>query len=151
MMPSVLDGLALFEGLTAAQRATMAHTLRDQMVDPGAVLFAQGADASSCFIVLDGQICVDMQVEGRGAERLGVLERGALFGEVALLDGGLRSAGCSAGPRGAYIAELTRADFDLLFQEGDAMAHALMDTILDRLAGRLRSATARLVEVSTGA
>ena len=144
-----MDGLSLFEGLDEAQRATMAHTLNDQMLEPHEVLFVQGAAASSCFIVLDGSIAVDMRVEGRSPERLATLERGALFGEVALLDGRPRSASCAAGPAGAYVAELTRADFDLLFQEGDAMAHALMDTLLDRLADRLRSATEMLVEVST--
>ncbi|MCB9539456.1 MAG: cyclic nucleotide-binding domain-containing protein [Myxococcales bacterium] len=148
MTPEEFDGLALFGQLGAAQRATLAQTLRPRDLDPGDVLFVQGDVADGCYLVLDGAIGVEAEIPGHGIERLATLRRGDLFGEVALLDGGLRSATCAAGPDGARVAELARADFDDLFAAGNPLAHAVMDIVLDRLAQRLRDATQRLVEVA---
>ncbi len=148
MTPAEFDGLPLFEGLGAAQRATLAQTLRARDLGPGDVLFVQGDAADSCYLVLDGSIGVEAEIPDHGIERLAALGRGELFGEVALLDGGLRSATCAAGPEGARVAELDRADFDDLFAAGNPLAHAVMDIILDRLAGRLRDATRMLVDIA---
>ncbi len=148
MTPAQLDDLGLFEGLEPASKSALAQALRERSLVAGEPLFAQGDRAHSCFVVLDGQIVVDTEIEGLGRERLSVLGRGDLFGEVALLDGGDRSATCTAGPDGAHVAELVRADFDRLFNAGDALAYGLMDTLLDRLAARLRGATRRLLEVA---
>lgn len=148
MNATELEGLTLFDGLSAAQKATLAQTLRARVLDGGDVLFVQGDAADGCYVVLAGGIAVEREVPGRGIERLATLGAGDLFGEVALLDGGLRSATCAAGPDGARVAELGRADFDALFAAGNPLAHAVMDIVLDRLAHRLRDATQLLIEVA---
>lgn len=145
-----LSQFKVLSALDAGQRAKLAGALRMRQIAPGAVLFSQGDAADSCFFVLGGEILVDLDVAGRGAERVAVLERGDLFGEVALLDGRPRSASCTAGSSGAEVAALARADFDALFNAGDALAQRLMDIVLDRLVRRVRGATEQLLAVAAG-
>jgi CRP-like cAMP-binding protein len=143
-----LYALELFAGLDGSDERKLAGAMVERTLAPGAVLFAQGDPAESCFVVLEGEITVEIAVDGHRREQVSVLGRGDLFGEVALLDRGARSATCIAGPDGARVAELPRADFDRLYNAGDAFAYRLMDVILDRLVHRLREATRLLVEVT---
>jgi len=58
----------------------------------GEILFRQGDPASEMFVVLDGRIAIATQA-GDGREAVvAVLERGGLFGELALFDDAPRSA-----------------------------------------------------------
>lgn len=147
MTPERLTSMDLFSDLEPRELQVLAAVMRERALAPGWILFDAGARAASCYFVLDGQIIVEAQVLGRGRQRLAVLERGDVFGEVAVLDGGRRSASCAAGDAGAVVAELGKPDFDQIFNAGNAFAYKLMDLIARRLVDRLRGATARLLQV----
>ena len=149
MTQDTLDGLSVFEGFDVEQRHALSEVVTALDLTPDEALFERGDAAESCFVILDGEVVVESAVEGHGRERLARLRRGDLFGEVALLDGGRRSASCTAGPEGARLIQLARVDFDRLFNAGDALAYRLMDTLLARLVRRLRGATSQLVELAS--
>lgn len=138
-----LAGIPLIDDLDPRQRASLAVVLREQSYLPDEAVFAQGDKAWSCYLILDGT--VEVEVEGQARTRqVATLGVGELFGEVALLDGGLRSAGCRAGPEGCALAELRRPEFDLIFNAGNSFAYRLMDLIAAQLVRRLRQATEQL-------
>lgn len=88
----LLDATRLF----AAFPEDVRNNLRDQMeirnCPRGTMLFHQGDPATEMFVVLDGRIAIATQA-GDGREAVvAVLERGGLFGELALFDDAPRSA-----------------------------------------------------------
>ncbi len=146
MDPQRLGGLAIFATLDAHERQTLATVLQERNLQPGQPIFNQGDKAFSCFIILAGSIEVQGNVDEEGARKrhLANLEAGSLFGEVALLDGGRRSASCVAGRSGAFLAELRRPEFDMIFNSGNRFAYKLLDLVAAQLVGRLRSASGQL-------
>jgi len=95
----------------------------------GAVIFSENDPARALYIVLDGQ--VDLSLRGAALSTEG---RGALIGEMALLDDNRRSA--SARARGPVrLARISRSEFrDLVTDHPDFSLHAMAE-----LAKRLRA------------
>lgn len=134
--------LPLFRDLGDQQRRALAQVLVERSFEPGQVIFEQGQPGLYCGFVTFGDVRI---VGDAGADKaprvLAMSAVGELIGEMALLDGGRRSAGCVAGDHGAVLAVLARDEFDLLFNAGNPFAFALMDLIAGQLARRLHHAT----------
>lgn len=141
-----LEGLPLLEDLDPRQRRSLAAVLEEKTFDAGERIFAQGDKAWSCYLILEGS--VEVEVGEQVSKTVATLGAGELFGEVALLDRGRRSAGCVAGPHGARLAELKRPEFDLIFEAGNSFAYRLMDLIAAQLVRRLRQASSQLREAA---
>ena len=82
-----LESANLFQGLSPKDIEALPRVMKLRCVQPGTVIVRQGEPGSSCFFVKTGVVaCSKNQQEVR---RLGP---GELFGEQALLYGGLRTA-----------------------------------------------------------
>lgn len=67
------------------------------MFDPGEILIQEGAEASKFFVLIKGQLEVVKSIEGNSKEVLNIIDRsGELFGEMALVEDKVRSAGIKA-------------------------------------------------------
>ncbi len=95
----------------------------------GAVIFSENDPARALYIVLDGQ--VDLSLRGAALSTEG---RGALIGEMALLDDNRRSASAQArGP--VRLARISRGEFrELVADDPELSLHAMAE-----LAKRLRA------------
>jgi CRP/FNR family transcriptional regulator, cyclic AMP receptor protein len=67
--------------------AALAARGQEQDAPEGQVLVREGASGGSLFVILSGSVAVT-----RGGRRIGRLGEGDLLGEVAMLDGGPRTA-----------------------------------------------------------
>lgn len=133
--------LPLFNQLDDRHRRVLAQVMTERSFDPGQSIFEQGHAGLYCGFVTFGDVKIVAGAKADGQEGvLATLGVGELLGEMALLDGGPRSAGCVAGDRGAVLAVLARDEFDLLFNAGNPFAFALMDLIAGQLARRLHHA-----------
>jgi len=139
-----LAGLELFSGFDPRELRVLAGAMRSHSFLPFEVVCRKGDRAAGCYFVIDGGIEVAVEgVDGR-EETVSTFGRGELFGEVALIDGGLRSATCRATIAGAEVMSLGRAEFDQIFNAGNAFAYKLMDLIGDRVIERVRAAADEL-------
>lgn len=103
----------------------------------------QGEGSRSLFIILEGQ-CRITRGDG-GADSAFAMGAGDLFGLVALVDGGPRTATVLAdGP--VRVATLTAAAFEAIRAEGGGLAFALELTIARQLARDFAAMNARLLE-----
>ena len=84
---NVLAEVPLFAELGARQRRKVASIARIRRFADGAPLVRSGQVAAALYVVLDGNVAVRRR--GRPDIKLGI---GAVIGELALLDGGGRSA-----------------------------------------------------------
>ena len=95
--------------------------------DEGAVIFEEGDKAQEMFIVQSGTVRVL-----RGDQEIQVLEAGAIFGEMALLDPAPRSAKAVAGPD-CDIVVVDEYTFNQLVQKVPGFAIELLRLVVRRL------------------
>ena len=99
-------------------------------------IFAEGDAADAAYFLLEGEVMI-----GRGGKTLATLGAGNMFGIVAAIDSGTRSASVIAnGP--TRMLRLTDADFDQLFATGNRFAFALVDMVARQLVQHVRSLNA---------
>jgi len=127
-----VSNLTLFSGLDKEQRANVDRLGTPAQIEPGQVLIYQGRPGTEFFVVLSGfAVCL---TDGRIVARFGA---GDFFGEMALLDGGPRTATVAA-VTPMEVLVFTPGEFTALVQASGEVAHR----VLKQLAGRLRAASA---------
>jgi CRP-like cAMP-binding protein len=99
----------------------------------------------SLYIVVDGSVRISRMTPGIGEECLSILERGEVFGEMALIDDHPRAADARAHIHGSSVFSIGRETLEeVLSMDPDAAAQFL--TLLCRLlCRRLRAMNDRLV------
>lgn len=92
----LLGKTALFGTLSAADRGVIAQRMRKVTFDPDQMIFARGDPGRDIYLVLDGRIRLSI-LSGDGRElSFAHAGPGSVFGEIATLDGGERTAGATA-------------------------------------------------------
>ena len=82
----LLKNIGLFESLTEDDIESLSNRLEDSEYDEGAVVFSQGDQGESLFIVEEGAVEISFG-EGRTRVVLASLFPGQYFGELSLFDG----------------------------------------------------------------
>ncbi len=121
----LLEGVPLFDLLDPASREALAAVIDYHEVQEGETLFHAGDPGESLFHVKSGQ--VELYIKDTAGQKIVLTIAGAgdLFGELALLDSGARTATAIALTR-AQLLVLDRDDLLLLFQRNpDAALHML--------------------------
>ena len=139
--------IEVFDSFDDRELELMASVMHARQYVSGESVFRKGDHASACYIVLAGSIDITVVGEGGMDNTVATLTPGRMFGEIALVDGGLRSATCKASMGGAELAVLGRNEFDQIFNAGSPFAFKLMDLIGERVVDRVRKAAGDLLEV----
>jgi CRP-like cAMP-binding protein len=126
-----LTAVPVFSGCTKKELAAIAQVVREIHHDAGDVLATQGEPGAGLFILDEGE--ADVSIGDRKVNHLGP---GDFFGEMALLDGGPRTATVTATTDTTLFA-LTSWVFRGLLTEHPSMATKMLET----MASRLRTAT----------
>jgi CRP/FNR family cyclic AMP-dependent transcriptional regulator len=104
----LLGNIGLFESLTADDLEALSNRVEEIVFEAGDVIFAQGDEGTSLFVVEDGDVEISLG-EGKTRVVLASLFPGQYFGELSLFDGSPRSATATAIKRSQLI-RLDRAD-----------------------------------------
>jgi uncharacterized membrane protein len=104
----LLAHIPLFESLTEEDLQSLSNRLEPMVVGEGDVIFRQGDEGSSMFIIEEGAVEISYG-EGRGRVMLTALFNGQYFGELSLFDGAPRSATATAA-KPSRIIRLDRKD-----------------------------------------
>jgi CRP-like cAMP-binding protein len=136
--PSLVDEFPPFRGLPQVVKLALSQKLQLVETDGVAPVFGEGARGDAAYFVLSGEVTV-----GRSGRTLATLGPGAMFGMVAVIDSGGRSASCvTAGP--ARLFRLEDTEFDVLFQTGNRFAYEMVNLVARQLVDHLRVANALL-------
>jgi CRP/FNR family transcriptional regulator, cyclic AMP receptor protein len=145
-MPVTVDrsggttGAAFFESLDAKSQQGLLDRGRCRRYPVHSILFFEGDDATSVFVIREGMIKLSMTVDGREVV-LDVLGRGDVLGELSVIEGRDRSATATA-MTPVDAVSIPAASFLGAVTESPHVAC----TLLRSLAGRLRSTSRRQVE-----
>lgn len=120
---SYLDHLAripLFSSFSKRDLQKIAKASDEVTVDAGRVLVEEGTTGREAFVIIDGQATVK-----RNGRKVATLGPGNHFGELALLDGGPRSATVVADTPMTLLV-LGQREFNGVLDEVPGLAHKLM-------------------------
>jgi selenocysteine lyase/cysteine desulfurase/CRP-like cAMP-binding protein len=138
----LLRDCGFFAGFEEGEVRGVLDRMRERSLADGEVLFAAGAPGDSLFVVADGT--VEMRVEhDERRVRLAVLGPGKVFGEVALIDGGARSATCAA-LGDVVVLELAADAFAALAEADSPLSVQILEAVIaDMIAAQQRLSRAR--------
>jgi CRP-like cAMP-binding protein len=146
--PGSLRSLPGFSDFTLKECRELLGMMGRWDLPAGTLLFEQGSPGRSCFVVLSGAVSVSMQV--RGQERLlSTLYSGSIFGQIALIEGSLRTATCGAS-EDAVLLEMEQGACRRLFTTCSPTALKFLKTLNQELIQALRGADRRLMRLMAG-
>jgi CRP-like cAMP-binding protein len=135
----LLAGADLFKDLGGDDQAVCAAKMRELRFEKGQLLFGQGDVGTRLYLIAKGQVRLAIASKSQRGLSFQIAVPGDLIGEIAVLDGGPRSATATAlTPVTAYALE--RSVFQELWSARPAMANA----VIGFLCRRLRKASDRL-------
>jgi CRP/FNR family transcriptional regulator, cyclic AMP receptor protein len=130
--------------LSHEDRAALAEVGRRRRLPPRTRVFEAGDEAHEVLIVAAGAVKLTrVSTEGRELV-VAVREEGAILGELAAIDGGVRSTSATT----LVSVELIAVPFDDFRALLDTRA-SIVRALLDVLAERLRESTDRVLELGT--
>ncbi|MGH2517246.1 MAG: Crp/Fnr family transcriptional regulator [Ktedonobacterales bacterium] len=132
MYEDVIAQVPLFHDLTKRELQVLSANCREREYPAGAALLRQGETGVGLFVITNGKVRV-AQETATGEERdLGVFERGAVLGEMSLLDDLPRTATVSAiEPTRALVIPVW--DFRAALREAPEIAIKLLGVLSRRL------------------
>jgi CRP-like cAMP-binding protein len=144
---STLTQVDIFEGLSDQQLRRLANISHEVEYRQGDMIFRENMPGDSMYIVLDGEveIQVDPRILGEELPKntkpapITVIRRGQSFGEVALVDEGVRSASAVCISERVQLLSIPRAAFLQICQKYPTIGCRVMFNIAADLASRIRT------------
>jgi len=129
---AAIDSLPLLAGLSTDQRRAIAQSSQDVFLAPGQVLFRQGDDGDSFYLIRRGSVDVLLE-QGNGHEPHKVASLGPhdFFGEMSALVGQPRSATIRAATALSAI-EIRKDDLNAIFQADPSVMEKISLAIAQR-------------------
>ncbi len=138
-----LDEIELFKGRKAETLAVLEQSMEKRSYKAGDKIFKRGDTGDEIFLIRKGAVRIMLPLSEKQSHHLGTFGRGAFFGEMAFLDGDVRSADAVVfSDTELYV--LSRKIFDTVAEEHKKLALGFIEGIASVLASRLRYTNAEL-------
>ena len=129
-MNELLRTVPLFERLGEEDLSRIARSATRITLSAGEQLFAEGAAATTAYVIVSGEIEIFKQ-SGRRPVTLAIRKAGDVIGEMALLDDSTRSATARASSDAELVA-IPKAEIDQLMATSADAVRALLLVLRDR-------------------
>jgi len=128
---SVLRASPIFRGLASETLAEVGALCRNRTYRRGETVFIEGTPGEKLYGIISGRLLITTSSIGGQELHLNVLEAGEIIGEIAFLDGGLRTAtGRAEEPTTCF--EIDRAAFFQLLDRKPQLAVHLIQLLCKR-------------------
>jgi CRP/FNR family transcriptional regulator, cyclic AMP receptor protein len=122
-----LGTVGLFSGCSKKELQSVARLCTPLSVEEGFVLTTEGTPGQECFVIADGKARVTI-----GGKKVGEVGPGECVGEMALLDGGPRTATVTAeSPMNTYV--LSVSEFRSLLDVSPIILRKIAISLAQRL------------------
>lgn len=136
----------IFYQFTQTQIELVGNLCQEKIFDAGQTIFEENSSSKELYVIIQGEvdIVVDPNVVGakseKGAEKLVIttLRRGQSFGEVALVDEGLRSATAQARKKNTRLLLIPREKILMLCETYPQLGYRMMYNLAADLAMKIR-------------
>jgi len=143
IVPSLAE-VPLFTGLNAHDLAVVSERVRQRRYREGDRIFHKDDPGVALYVILNGRVRIHNETPDGADMIITVLQAGDFFGELAVIDGGERSAAATT-VEATELLMLTREDLHDIIHRHPRIGLNLLVT----LAGRLRRTTEALQAIST--
>lgn len=153
-LANILKQTDIFFELSPTQMELIAALCQERRCNAGDTIFEENAASDELYIIAQGEIeiQVDPSLVGEGDTPAGssvtiaTLRRGQSFGEVALVDQGLRSASARCSANNTLLLIIPRDKLILLCDTYPQLGYRLMRNLAADLALKIRSTDLRIRE-----
>jgi CRP/FNR family transcriptional regulator, cyclic AMP receptor protein len=132
-----LKTVPFFNELSHRQLKAVSGIMFERNFETDELIFAEGQPGAALFLILDGKVAIEM-FRQPNTTILAILEKGAFFGEMALLNEAPRSANARSLER-TYTLALYRNDLSRLIQRDPQAACQIYRALASIVGDRLRS------------
>lgn len=144
---SFLKETDLFYNLTSTQLELVDNLCEERIYQPGEIISREGARENDLYLVVQGQIeilvnpaLVSTQVDPVSTPQpISTLRRGQSFGEIALVDEGVRSASARAAAKDTVVLKIQREKLLLLCNTYPEMGYRVMFNLATDLSQKVRN------------
>ncbi len=147
VIAEVLKNASIFLDLNAEYLEMIAEISKVFECNAGDMIFEQGSSSSELFVVATGEvdILVDQSVLGEVLEpdliTITTIRQGEAFGEIALVDDGVRSAAARCGQMETKLILIPREELLGLCRKHPKLGYQLMRNLAIELASTIRTRT----------
>ena len=141
-----LSGTSFFGGLEAKLVELLAGMLKERRVAAGEVLFEEGDDGKSMYLVRSGALIVQRHCPDGTQARLLMMRPGDHFGVTSLIEMEPRPFSCTA-ESDSLLYELTNMDLYKLYKSDQKAYLLVLQNINRELCRRLRKAATRIASL----
>lgn len=135
----LLKKVDILNGLSESQLEKVAELCREQTHSADDIIFEENDKSSELYLIQDGLVKITLSVPEPGEEKsIVTLGKGQIFGEMALVDEGPRSASARCIADGTKLWVAKRADFISLCEEDTSIGYQVMRNIAADLSFKLR-------------
>ncbi len=132
----LMMNITIFRDLDPQTMMKLAQEVREELYEPGEFIVKQGEKGDAFYIIDQGKAVVTIGENGGGRE-IATLFPGQCFGEMALLEDGIRTANVIATDR-VRVLKLTRADFAELIKNAPHLRYELLVMASQRKSEQLK-------------
>lgn len=141
VQPAKLRRIKLFAGMDDLQILSFAKYLESVTVRQFATVVSEAEEGDGMYLILEGELRTRSAKDGREVI-LSTMGPGEFFGEMALLDHGLRSADVVAN-KDSVLLKISSKAFDRIVREAPALATPFLCALNKTEVARLRQLTAK--------
>jgi CRP/FNR family cyclic AMP-dependent transcriptional regulator len=142
----------IFYQFTQTQLELVANLCQEKTFNAGETVFEENSSSKELYVIMQGEvdILVNSAIIGpktdTGKTIIATLRRGQSFGEVALVDEGLRSATAQARSKDTRLLVVQRDKLIMLCETYPQLGYRLMYNLAADLAMKIRNADLRVRE-----
>ena len=151
----VLKQADIFYEFTNTQLELVSSITEERTFEPNDIIFEENTPGDELSIIADGEVAIQVNPallgkdSGIGSQTIATLRRGQSFGEVSLVDEGLRSAQAKATDEGARLVVIPRDKLMRLCDSYPQLGYRLMRNLAADLAMKIRNTDLQVREYLT--
>ncbi len=141
---NVLKQADIFDELTSTQLELIASICSERHYQAGDIIFEENTPGEELYVIASGEVEIIVnpaligKEDGGGMRSIATLRRGQNFGEVSLVDEGVRSAGARCSQQDTHLIVIPRDKLMLLCDTYAQLGYRLMRNLAADLAMKIR-------------
>ena len=139
----ILKKTPLFEGITLSFFPKIAPFFEFVEYDEESTIFEEGDKWDYLYIIAEGTVPVLLNIEGIGVEEVAILKQYEFFGEMAILDKGVRSA-TTVAKKGTKLLRVKGEKFYEFISESTPESVIILENLIKKISVRIRNTSNKL-------
>lgn len=137
----------IFNQFTPTQLELVANLCREVTYQDGDLIFRENSNSKELYIIAQGEVDIFIEPDSSGSGKettIAKLRRGQSFGEIALVDDGLRSASARSAQADTRLLVIQRDKLIMLCETYPQLGYRLMHNLAADLASKIRNTDLRI-------